>query len=310
MKVSVLMSTFNGEKYIGAQLMSLLNQTRKINELIIADDCSTDKTINIVLEFIETYGLGETWKVFVNGENKGWRTNFIENISRTTGDILFFCDQDDVWFDNKVEITAGILERYPEISVAASRETLWFGKIEIHTHTASVSHDVLELSSSGENYFIQCSGCTMAVKRTYINKVLKYHRAGWAHDDFFWKMGVMDGKLALLKNPTILHRIHGNNQSRKKRNLKSSLEGIGVELMIVQQLETYLADTAKIRKLTTLNSSKHIISHKKEGNEVRKEFFCKKKIRLLLKLMICYSDIYRKKKQILGDLLLIYGFRK
>lgn len=309
MKISVLMSTFNGEEYIEAQLSSLLNQTRKIDELVIIDDCSLDNTVEKVNSFIEANSLNDFWIVKSNKKNKGWRANFIEGIQKTSGDILFFCDQDDIWFYNKVETVERVLISNAHIQVVASNETLWSGEQSEGRHVISENFDILELDDLGTNYFIRCSGCTMAAKREYIDKVLKYHRRGWAHDDFFWKMGILDGTFALLKDSTILHRIHGNNESRKKRTLQTSIIGVNTDIMVAEQLLKYLDDTAEIRPQETLIDKRKVLEHKKTAGLLHLEYFKTKKLWLLIKLGIKYSDIYRRKRQVVGDFLLVHGLR-
>ena len=96
MKLSIVLSTYNGEAYITEQLDSILNQTRKADEVLIFDDCSTDNTPQIIEQFISGHNL-TTWKFAVNHENKGWKRNFMEGIWSTSGDLVFPCDQDDIW---------------------------------------------------------------------------------------------------------------------------------------------------------------------------------------------------------------------
>ena len=100
-KISVALTTFNGEKYIEKQLKSLLFQQRPIDEVIIVDDASSDKTVVIVDEFIKKNNL-LNWHLYVNNENIGFLKNFKNAIEKTTGDIIFLCDQDDIWFNTKI----------------------------------------------------------------------------------------------------------------------------------------------------------------------------------------------------------------
>ena len=71
MRLSIVLSTYNGEAYITEQLDSILNQTRKADEVLIFDDCSTDNTPQIIEQFISEHTL-TTWTFAVKQENKGW----------------------------------------------------------------------------------------------------------------------------------------------------------------------------------------------------------------------------------------------
>ena len=106
-KVSVVLCTYNGEKYIREQLDSILNQTYPIYEIIISDDCSTDSTISIVKEYAI---LNENIKVFCNKSNLGVANNFQKGLFKATGDYIAISDQDDIWMDNKVELLVSSIE--------------------------------------------------------------------------------------------------------------------------------------------------------------------------------------------------------
>lgn len=98
--VSVVMATYNGENYLREQLDSILVQSYPVYELIIQDDCSTDGTTDIVSQYIEKYPF---IKLFVNEHNVGCNENFRLAAMHATGDFVAFSDQDDIWFQQKLE---------------------------------------------------------------------------------------------------------------------------------------------------------------------------------------------------------------
>lgn len=116
MKVSVAMTTYNGEPFILQQLQSILQQTHEVDEVIICDDGSSDQTCQLVLDFIAEHSLTH-WIFQQNQENMGFVANFLQTINKTTGDVVFLCDQDDVWKTEKVEQMLGVLEKHEEIMV-------------------------------------------------------------------------------------------------------------------------------------------------------------------------------------------------
>jgi glycosyltransferase involved in cell wall biosynthesis len=101
MKTSVAMCTYNGEKYIKIQLESILNQILPIDEIVICDDGSNDKTIAIIEQFQFEYPN----KIFLykNPVNLGSNKNFEKAITICNGDYIFLSDQDDLWKETKVE---------------------------------------------------------------------------------------------------------------------------------------------------------------------------------------------------------------
>ena len=98
--VSVVMCTYNGAKYLREQLDSIISQTYPIYELIVQDDCSTDETVAIIKEYMETYSF---IKLYVNEHNLGFNQNFKSATMKATGDYVAISDQDDVWFPEKLE---------------------------------------------------------------------------------------------------------------------------------------------------------------------------------------------------------------
>lgn len=307
-KISVLMSTYNGEKYIEEQLNSLLVQSCKINELVIIDDCSTDATVCVIRKFISKNKKDDSWVIYQNGKNKGWKKNFHDGIALTTGSVLFFCDQDDIWLPRKIECQIKILQKHPEIMVLASEETLWYGGSKPQ-NTKQSNNEILEkieLQHNAENYMIKCSGCTMAIRREYIKKVLPYYVDQCAHDDIFWKIGSLDGKCYLLHEATILHRIHGNNESRKRgRTLRSSIQYCQNEIDIGKQLINYMKKNFVPNYLVKKTTVENMIA----ANYCRIELLEKRKASSILLLATSYSIVFRRKRQLIGDILLAFGLK-
>lgn len=100
-KISIALATYNGSKYLHEQIDSILNQSIFDFELIICDDNSSDGTVEILNEYKQK---DSRIKVFQNGKNLGFKKNFEKAISLCTGEFIAFCDQDDIWTPNHLEI--------------------------------------------------------------------------------------------------------------------------------------------------------------------------------------------------------------
>ncbi|HDW0771602.1 TPA: glycosyltransferase, partial [Escherichia coli] len=99
---SIVMATYNGDKYIRKQLDSILNNNKfedYVDEFIITDDNSSDDTFSIIEEYEKN---NEKIKSFRNTK-KGVKNNFLNGISKTRGDYIMLSDQDDIWHENKIE---------------------------------------------------------------------------------------------------------------------------------------------------------------------------------------------------------------
>jgi hypothetical protein len=93
--ISVAMTTYNGERFLGEQLRSIAGQERLPEELVVADDQSTDQTCKIVTDFARTAPFPV--RLHRNEPRLGWRSNFMSVLARCESDLIALCDQDDVW---------------------------------------------------------------------------------------------------------------------------------------------------------------------------------------------------------------------
>ena len=98
-RVSVVMATCNGESFLPAQLESIFGQTRKPDEVVVVDDSSEDGTVAL----LERYRDRGNLRIEVNPVRLGPNGNFEKALRLSTGDLVFFSDQDDVWLPEKIE---------------------------------------------------------------------------------------------------------------------------------------------------------------------------------------------------------------
>jgi len=227
LKVSVAMTTYNGEKHLNEQLISLINQGKKPDEVIICDDGSTDNTVAIIKKFIEDNNLKSSWKVYKNKINKGYTRNFLDCASMTTGDIIFFCDQDDIWHPDKI---SKMTTTFKDNNVKAMSCTL--SVIDSQGKTINTLFNKLRLGDGKLkkiNFAAQVKnnmsvGLTLAVRRETIDYlkpiILKYDLP------FDVPVGLLtsiDGGYYILGIPLVYRRVHLNNVSSPKYSLKSRL---------------------------------------------------------------------------------------
>lgn len=105
--VSVVMCTYNGEKYLKEQIDSILNQTYPIHELIIQDDRSTDRTVDIVKACQQQ---DKRVKLYINDVPAGFNYNFSSAFTKATGEYIASSDQDDIWRPDKIEVLVGHID--------------------------------------------------------------------------------------------------------------------------------------------------------------------------------------------------------
>lgn len=124
---SVLVTTYNGEKFIEAQLDSIRNQTKPVDQVLICDDGSTDGTVDRVHRFLAAHKpVG--WSIVVNQSNLGVAANVLTHIAQLHGEFVFLADQDDVWEPHKVDVMRRHLAENPQVSLVVSRSSLIDGE--------------------------------------------------------------------------------------------------------------------------------------------------------------------------------------
>src|SRR6476620_5065531 len=119
--ISIALATYNGEKYLPAQLQSLARQTRLPTELVVFDDCSTDRTIDIINDFVSRAPFPV--RVARNESRLGFVNNFMRAAQACQADLVAFCDQDDVWEPHKLAVMEPVFDD-PDVLLAYHNATL------------------------------------------------------------------------------------------------------------------------------------------------------------------------------------------
>lgn len=240
MKTGVVLSAYCGEKYLSMQLDSIVNQSRLPDELVIIDDCSPDdgKTMSIAKQYSACY---KYIRVHKNEHNMGWEASFMNGLSLLSPDIevVFFCDQDDIWASNKIEI---MMDYFESTSINAL--------ISACQNTDEKLHPIKTLSFSGrlikdkyifDNHFIYPKGvgAAMGLRMAFVNKYKAYWNAAIGHDLFFQIMAVMFDTLYFLDKPLILHRFHATNATGKKSyDRQSRIKSVLGNIQLLDMLQS------------------------------------------------------------------------
>lgn len=198
-KVSVVMCTYNGEKYLRQQLDSIIGQTYPIHELIIQDDCSTDNTLEILKEYTKIKYLS----VFQNKSTIGINRNFFSAMERATGDYIAISDQDDIWELNKIEqqIT----------SIGNNWLSFHFSKPFSENGTL-VYFDARKPNDDIERVIFQGSapGHTIVVKKEIISMIPEESKIYFLYDHLIQLVTAAYGKISFCSQVLVHQRRHFN----------------------------------------------------------------------------------------------------
>lgn len=217
-KISVALATYNGARFLPEQLASLTAQTRLPDELVIADDCSTDTTLVIV----EHFAMGAPFPVRIirHPKNIGILENFYSAFDTTTGSLIFYCDQDDVWHPRKIEKLLASFR--PDTMIAMHQSEIVGEHLESHNRSAPGNPRYGHFAFPADTGSIHGFGHQMAFRRPVLDMMHKLREIveplsprGFAHDldQFIPFCAAVLGSLHVLPDNLVRFRRHGGATS-------------------------------------------------------------------------------------------------
>lgn len=244
MRLIVLMSSYNGEKYIREQLDSLLRQTLQPDLIYIRDDGSKDDTVAILDEYAGKYPFIR----YYCGENKGPAKSFWELICNCEeADYYALCDQDDVWFDDKLSVALEKLkEEDNEIPLLyCSKYTLTDG--DLHPIDSNVSSLYGFSDFPHSLIYHTAPGCTFVFNHESRKKIVRYDiekEYCVIHDAIIHKVVTLFGRMILDDKSHMYYRQHGNNEIGMNANRIQVFMG-RVNRFLNGKIRCYRSNTAK-----------------------------------------------------------------
>ena len=211
-RLSVAMVTYNGEKYIKAQLDSIFQQLTEQDEVVVSDDGSTDGTMEILKEYQRK---GYSIRI-VEGPKAGIKKNVEHALKQCRGEIIFLSDQDDIWKTNKVKRVLEVMEQEKCALVIHDAEVFYENpdKADMKSFFAFRNAGAGVWKNIIKNSYI---GCCMAFRREVLERVIPIPVNIEMHDQW---IGILSdfyfGKSVFLKEPLLSYRRHGENSSAMK----------------------------------------------------------------------------------------------
>lgn len=209
--ISVAICTYNGEKYIQAQLETILNQRCVVDEIVLCDDNSSDRTVEIARQVLE--GSDVRWRIERNCPGLGVTKNFEKAISLCSGDIIFTSDQDDLWMLDKTEKLMGCFEE-PGCVLAFSDAQIVDGNGQLLLPSLHRKDGFMQLGDFTDNVLrlsYTVYGCTMAFRRDFVRKIIPFFQSRANHDAWIMCCAGFAGTVTYVPEALICYRIHGNN---------------------------------------------------------------------------------------------------
>lgn len=313
---SVVMTTFNGEEYIYEQLESLLNQTRKIDEVLIFDDSSKDNTISIINAFINDNKLNN-YHLIINESNKGWKRNFYDGMNLAKCDIVFPCDQDDIWMSDKIETMVSCFEQNQLIDVLVGKYEKYFVEKTGHENSSLWEKVGLFVDSVGNTFykiksqkqiltkrefnksFLQLEpGCCFAIKKEFLNEIKDYWFDDLGHDAYATFFSELKGTYYNLNKVVIRWRHYAGSTSRPKGRSKNiRVNEIERNEKVITAMLEYIENH---KEIDDFDLKQHLLNEARMWNVSRKSFINNRNIINGL-LLIKYVKFYERYRAIFTD---------
>ena len=214
-KVQILMSTYNGERFIRKQLDSIVRQTYPVS-LYIRDDGSTDATLDIIREYEERYNFIS----HIEGDNIGVIHSFFTLLGRAdvSADMYALADQDDIWFDDKIEKAVDRLNTMDEDRpcMYCSAQTL----IDADDNVLDVRMGSVTMRPGFGNAVVEniATGCTCVINRKLLWLAKEEPEYTIMHDWWLYMLASSMGEFYYDPEPHMYYRQHGNNTMGSRTN--------------------------------------------------------------------------------------------
>lgn len=298
--ISVVMAVYNGEKYLCEQLDSIVTQSLLPDEIIIMDDMSTDATFEILQKYSSQY-LSIIWKIFRNNKNIGWRRNFIEGLKKAEGEFVFFCDQDDIWYKEKIETMFLCMKSNIKIKLLASTYTPIYENGNQYIEKKILknfkqTNTVKQVKFTEKFLYVDLPGCVYLLHRDLVKKIIEKWYYPSAHDSIAWRIAMIDDSLYILDRPLIYFRRHNKSATAKKRNsYKEKISDCLFWKQVIDNLLYYLqSSNNSLNKQKILLKAQRFVGTRLHFYETKNPF----------RWFICwkYYKYYFSLKSLLGDL--------
>ena len=216
------MATYNGEKYLVEQLDSIINQTYRNWNLLIRDDNSTDKTLEIIQNY---HKKDKRIKILKDNKgNLGIVRNFEELLKSSESEFIMFSDQDDIWVENKLDMYLKMIEKIKNKGFMIHSDAILFDKNKSNIlKDTFISKKAINkgLENVFFNYFVQ--GATILISKEIKNFILPFPKEVYLHDRYIHLISELFFERIFVNKALIYYRQHGDNQIGAKNTIRELL---------------------------------------------------------------------------------------
>ena len=213
LKVSACMAAYNGGNFVDTQLGSILSQLHEDDEIVIVDDCSRDDTVDRIARFND-----RRIRLMRHMQNAGVVPTFEDALRCAKGDVLFLCDDDDIWAPTKVQRFIELFESRPDVEIVTSRVGL-IDEQGGRLSNSRVNRGGIFRTGFWRNVMMNhYQGSAMALRASLLGRVLPFPRhKSFLHDAWIGTRNeIAGGKAEFIDEDLLFYRRHSSNTTRTK----------------------------------------------------------------------------------------------
>lgn len=248
--INILLSTYNGEKYLSEQLNSLFKQTIQNFILLVRDDGSTDRTIDIIKDYQMKYP-SRIMLVEDSLGNLGSSRSFMKLLEYSNSEYIMFCDQDDVWLPHKIELSLNKMKDLENIYSKNVPLLIFTDLVVVNDKLNIISESFWryqkldpQISRDWRKLLAQnvITGCTIMINKKAKEVSLPYLVETMMYDHWIGVNVAKYGKVDWINRPTVLYRQHSSNVAGAH---KYGIKYIIKKLIKIQRIFDYFLEASK-----------------------------------------------------------------
>lgn len=308
MTTAVAIALYNGEKYLKRQLDCIRLQTKLPDQVVLCDDGSKDNTVKMVQEYIEEHSLQDCWFLHQNPQNLGYAKNFHHAISLCNAELVFLCDQDDIWELEKIEKMTSIMESRTDISLLACRYGIMDASENVVRSfmepTGSQTGKIRSVSLKEIARAYRWPGMIMCIRKSFFSAARsKIESSSLPHDLLYAILAANENAFCVYDYIGAYHRRHDSNTAREEHRVSKLLQ-IDRKLFDLDEAISYweaLLDT----RLDLNDDNRKIINTRLSLMKKRKSALTNRSLLGILSLYLGKASSYLRLKSFVCDIYLV-----
>lgn len=285
--VSVIMPAYNAERFIGEAILSILNQTYENFELIIVEDSSTDNTLAEIKKWND-----QRIRLFCNEENKGISYSTNRGIALSKGEYIALLDDDDIAEPERLSIQVEYMRKNTDIDIVGGRYMEIDEEGNIIQYYNIPRNNPKYIKAMLLLHFVDFANGSAMIRKDFIEKNhLSFQENCYGMQDFrFYIESSKVGKISSVKEVVMRHRIHENNETkrRKNENEKERAETYASFQKYSLERSGFLLDEEELNVLTKVFAEAGGCNSREEWNLIFELF--KKMLEQAKKMNVDYYD--------------------